>query len=65
MDSLNYTLPITISYSKEGRLLSKIGNVDSVEMETRKIRLDLLSSSIDIPIDCIRSVERIGHDTDT
>ncbi|KMY49591.1 YolD-like family protein [Peribacillus loiseleuriae] len=62
MDSLNYILPVRITFWKADNLVNNIGIVSKVDRQMKYLILDLLSGEIRIELDCIIAVERYNHD---
>ncbi|KMY49254.1 YolD-like family protein [Peribacillus loiseleuriae] len=62
MESLNYTLPVRITYWKADKLVNNIGIVSKVDRQMKYLILDLLSGDIKIELDCVVAVERYNHD---
>ncbi len=62
MESLNYTLPVRITFWKADKLVNNIGIVANVDKQMKYLILDLLSGDIRIDLDCVVAVERYNHD---
>ncbi|WP_028392708.1 hypothetical protein [Bacillus cihuensis] len=62
MESLNYTLPVRITFRKNSKYVTNIGIVAEVDRQMKYLILDLLSGEIRIELDCIVAVERYYHD---
>ncbi|MFJ5625604.1 YolD-like family protein [Peribacillus loiseleuriae] len=62
MESLNYTLPVRITFWKADNLVNNIGIVSKVDRKMKDLILDLLNGEIRIELDWIIAVERYNHD---
>ncbi|MGE8080984.1 YolD-like family protein [Peribacillus loiseleuriae] len=62
MESLDYTLPVRITFWKADNLVNNIGIVSKVDRKMKYLILDLLSGEIRIELDSIIAVERYNHD---
>ncbi len=59
MESLNYELDIKVVYWDDGYYKEVIGVVDRVDMQLKRIKLVVDEEMVYIPIDCLKTVDRV------
>ncbi len=58
MDSLNYELPVRLTYWSDGEFMQVFGIVDRIDKQLKQLKMKINEECLYIQTDCITAIER-------